>query len=261
MKRIYLFCLICTVLTGCGLVHSAQVHDQINAMNGLSKEQVLGCMGSPSSKSSEDTVDVWTYSNFGPVTTNVAVSGNQYSAHGSASTSQESCIVNLTMKDGIVVGANYRSQGKLLVPSLPCYNVLYACTAGRIGSVPSKPVAGMTKEALTSCTELYTDARLDPIRDVIAIDASPTLAQQNNSNYITNEQRPALDAYKELLGQCRNKIAAANPHLWKIMMQVQPAPYKELTLLYNKKITTGQFNTRKQETADKLQAAVADQTK
>jgi hypothetical protein len=257
MIRLILVAALSVMLTACGPVQSAQVQDQINAMTGLSKEKVLSCMGPPSSKSSEGATEVWTYNNAGSVTTNAYVSGNQYGTFGSANTTQEYCVVNLTMNDGIVVNANYRSQGKLLAPSLPCYNVLSVCTAGRIGS----SLTDKTKEAHKYCQELYADARLDPIRDVIAIDKIPTLTQQQNPDFITNEQRPALDAYKELHEQCRNKIAVANPHLWKLMTHVQPNPYKDLTLLYNKKITIGQFNTRKQEVQDKLKAVIADQTK
>jgi len=110
---------------------------------------------------------------------------------------------------------------------------------------------------LKLCKEIFSDKRLDPIRGLIAFDTTPTLSQQRNSDFITNEQRPALDALKESHEKCRSKIAVASPQLWKIMAQMQPAPYTNLTLLYNQKITIGQWNTRKQEALDKFQAALA----
>jgi hypothetical protein len=241
---------------------SAQVKDQINAMINLSAEQVLSCMGPPTTKAREGSTEVWTYSSFGGVTTSAALAGNQYGAFGSATTSQEFCIVNLTMRDGFVVYANYRSQGKLLAPSLPCYPVLSACTAGRLatsGTTTTQTVAEKSNEAAAFCRELCKDPRLDPIRAVIALFSAPTLSQQTNPDFIKDEQLQALEAYKEILGQCRSKIATANPQLFKIMMQVQPAPYENLKLLHEKKITIGQYNTRKKEGIDKLQAAIVRQ--
>lgn len=112
-------------------------------------------------------------------TTNAALTGNQFGAFGSATTSQDSCIVNLTMRDGVVAAANYRSQGRPLAPSLPCYPVLSACTAGRLGAPDrtKEAAADRSKDATAFCRELYKDPRLDTIRGLVAIDAPPTLAQ------------------------------------------------------------------------------------
>ncbi len=124
--------------------------------------------------------------------------------------------------------------------------------------VAAAALAEKMNEALKLCRELASDKRLDPIRGLIAFDTYPNLSQQRNSDFITNEQRPALDAMKEIGEKCRTKIAVANPQLWKIMEQIQPAPYAGLTLLYDKKITIGQYNTRMQEVLDKFRAALAE---
>jgi hypothetical protein len=110
------------------------------------------------------------------------------------------------------------------------------------------------------CRNLYKDKRLDAIRGVIAFE-TPTFSQQRDTNFIRNEQRPALDAFKELNEQCRYKIAGASPRLWKIMRQLQPEPYTNLGLLYDKKNTIGEYNSRKQEFLDKLHALVAEQVR
>ena len=128
-------------------------------------------------------------------------------------------------------------------------------------SAPSQSIADKSKEATASCNESYKDSRLDPIRDVIAISSVPTLSQQSNANFIENSQLSALDAYSELLDSCRNKLSAANPQLWKVMTQVQPLPHENLKLLYDKQITIGQFNTRKQETIDRVLAMRASEAK
>ncbi|HZS84346.1 MAG TPA: hypothetical protein VFA50_15835 [Stellaceae bacterium] len=118
-------------------------------------------------------------------------------------------------------------------------------------------VASNTKEATEFCKTLYNDPRLDPLRGVTTFDAAPSLSMQSNASYITEEQRPALDAFEGLFMQCRQKIAAANPILSRIMVQVDPSPTEELKSLYDGKITWGQYNTHRQELLDKLQAAVA----
>jgi hypothetical protein len=120
--------------------------------------------------------------------------------------------------------------------------------------------AERANEVLNFCRELYKDKRLDAIRGVIAFEA-PTFSQQRNTNFIRNEQRPALDAFKELNEQCRNKIAQASPRSWKIVQQLQPEPYADLGLLYDRKITIGEYNTRKQKFSEKLQAVVAEQVR
>lgn len=255
--------IVLSLLAACGPIQSTRVKDQINAMLGLSKEQVLSCMGPPGTRASEGATEVWSYSTFGGTTTSAALTGNQFGTFGSATTSQDSCIVNLTMRDGVVAAANYRSQGRPLAPSLPCYPVLFACTEGRLGVADGtrEAAADRSKDAGEFCRELYKDPRLDTIRGLVSLDLPPTLAQQSNAEFITIEQRPALSAYKELNEQCRNRIEVANPQLWKIITQLSPAPYENLKALYDRKITIGQFNVKKQELLNKLQAAIAGQMK
>lgn len=161
------FCALITVLAGsCGPIQSSQVQEQLDGMIGLSKEHVLCCMGPPTSTANVGMTEVWSYSSLGPITTSAIVGGNQSLAVGSASTSQEFCVVNLTMQNDQVVAANTRSQGKLLSPNLPCYAVLHACVPNPI---PVSAPAEGTKEAAAFCKELYQDPRLDPLRGVIAI--------------------------------------------------------------------------------------------
>ena len=227
---------IVLMLASCGPMQSSQVANQINGMVGLSKEHVLSCMGPPTSTASVGATEVWAYNSVGPITTSAVVSGNESLAVGSASTRQEFCVVNLTMQSDRVVAANYRSQGKLLAPSLPCYSVLHACVPN---PVPAAAQAESTKETLAFCKGLLQDPRLDPLRGVIALGQAPSLAMQNNPRYVTDDQRPALDVLKSLSEQCRNSLAIANPRLWQIVVQVNPAPFAHLKMLDDRTITSG----------------------
>jgi hypothetical protein len=247
--------LIAFFLASCGPIESGQVQDQINGMIGLSKEHVLSCMGPPTSTANAGATEVWSYNSLGPVNTSTFVTGNESLAVGSTSTSQEFCVVNLTMQNDRVVTANTRSQAKLLSPNLPCYPVLRACVPN---PVPASAQADRTKEAVASCKELYQDPRLDPVRGVIALEQPPTLEMQSNPQRVTDQQRPALDAFKSLNEQCRNNLATANPRLWQIVQKIQPNPYEQLKALYNRQITIGQYNTYRQEIIEKLRTAIAE---
>lgn len=257
MPRIVCGAVALVALAGCGPIMSSQVADQINGMVGLSKEHVLSCMGPPTSTSSAGATEVWTYNSLGPVNSSTVLSGNQSFVVGSTSTSQEFCAINLTMQSDRVVMANYRSQGKLLAPSLPCYSVLHACVPnpGTASAQAESTQGERSKEAFAYCKELFKDPRLDFIRGVIAIDQQPTLEMQSNSKYITEIQRPAVDFLKTLKEQCRNKVAENAPRLGQLVETIDPNIYQELRMLYQKQITIGDYNMYSQSVAEKFRAA------
>jgi hypothetical protein len=247
--------LIVVLCVSCGPIQSGQVQEQLDGMIGFAKERVLSCMGPPTSTANVGATEVWTYNSLGPITTSAVVTGSESVAVGTASTSQEYCIVNVTMQNDRVIAANTRSHGKLLAPSLPCYALLHACVPN---PVPVSAPAERTKEAAAFCKELYQDPRLNPLRGVIALDQPPTLEMQSNTQRITDKQRPALDVFKSLNEQCRNNMATANPRLWQIITQVQgPAPYEHLKQLYDGQITIGEYNAYRQELLDKMNSALA----
>jgi hypothetical protein len=246
--------LIIASLAGCGPIQSGQVQEQVNGMIGLSKERILSCMGPPTSTANAGPTEVWSYNSLGPINTSTAVSGNQSLVVGSTSTSQEYCVVNVTIQNDRVVAANTRSQGKLLSPNLPCYAVLHACVPN---PVPVSAQADRTKEVVAACKQLYQDPRLNPLRGIITLDEPPTLAMQSDPHCVTDEQRPALDVVRSVIEQCRNNIATANPRLWQILVQVSPAPNVTLKKLYDRQITIGQYNTYRQEIEDKFKSALA----
>ncbi len=126
-------------------------------------------------------------------------------------------------------------------------------------SIETATTGEKTKEAAASCQQLYQDPHLKPLRGIIALGEPPTLEMQSNPHYVTDEQRASLDIFKSLNEKCRNGIAAANPRLWQIIVQVQPAPYEKLKQLYDHQITIGQYNTYREEILEKLNNAIAVQ--
>jgi hypothetical protein len=77
-----------------------------NKMIGLTKEQILACMGPPASKSTEGATEVWSYP-----------SGNRI------------CTVNVTMMDGKVKRLNYVDPtGGQLSQNEQCFFAVANCT-------------------------------------------------------------------------------------------------------------------------------------
>ena len=247
--------LLAVLLTSCGPIQSAQVEDQINGMVGFSKEHVLSCMGPPSSTSEVAATEVWSYSTLGPIRSAAVVSGDQRFAVGTVSTSQDYCVVNLTIRDGAVVAASYRSHGRPLSPSLPCYYMLHACVPDPAAARAKSP-SNATREATAFCRGLYKDPRLNPLRDLVSLDEPPTLKMQSIDAMVTDDQRAALNVLQTVRDQCRTRIAAANPKLWKLMVQLEPSPNEKLKELYDRKITIGQYNSDRQLLLDKFQTAL-----
>lgn len=116
--------ILAIALCGCAVQRAVIANQAQDKMIGLSKEQVLACMGPPVTKAAEGATEVWSYnsgndhtsvSTFGNSTTNANVYGGRGYASGSATTnssgfgvaSRRYCTVNVTMVDGRVSRLNY----------------------------------------------------------------------------------------------------------------------------------------------------------
>ncbi|GAN76849.1 hypothetical protein Asru_0169_03 [Acidisphaera rubrifaciens HS-AP3] len=249
MRRVVMSLVI--MASACGPIQSAKVADQINGMVGLSKARVLSCLGPPTSEAQADSTEVWVYAIYGAVHASTFASGGNTFAVANTNVSQDSCVVNLTFRDGIVVTGNYRSHGPILAPSLTCYTALSACVPNPTSSSERRT---SLVEALTYCKSLYSDARLAPIRGVVAIAESPSLEMQSDPRHLDATQRPAVSALGPLRQQCRSKIDLLAPQLSAILSEINPDPQKDITDLYQDRITIGQYNTIIKQRLDKLKA-------
>src|SRR5829696_2756532 len=113
------------VLVSACSIQRAQVAGEAQArMVGLTKEQVLACMGPPARQAAEGTTEVWSYSSgndhtqvsaFGQSMTNASLYGSPGLSTGTASTfssgfgvaSRRHCTVNVVMTGGRVNRVNY----------------------------------------------------------------------------------------------------------------------------------------------------------
>ncbi len=84
-------------------------------MIGLSKEEVLACMGAPPQQAAVGETEVWSYPSGGDTDTFGSASGfaNQTSSatvFGWAHSHHRYCIVNVVMKGGVVAAVNYTGR-------------------------------------------------------------------------------------------------------------------------------------------------------
>lgn len=133
------------VVGACAIQRAQEASEAKDRMVGLTKEQVLACMGPPIGKAAEGATEVWTYnsgnnmttvSTFGSASTNASVSGNRNYATGQASTTSSGfgvatsryCVVNVTMSDGRVSRLNYVGPtGGLLTQGEQCAFAIQNC--------------------------------------------------------------------------------------------------------------------------------------
>jgi outer membrane protein assembly factor BamE (lipoprotein component of BamABCDE complex) len=118
---------VCCVvmLAGCAVQRAVVANDTQQKMVGLTKEQVLACMGPPINKATEGATEVWSYAS-GNGATDTAVSGGR--AWAVATTTQHYCTVNVTMTSGRVNRVNYVGPtGGLLTPGEQCAFAVQNC--------------------------------------------------------------------------------------------------------------------------------------
>jgi hypothetical protein len=112
-------------LAGCAIQRAQTAQDARVQMVGLSKEQVLACMGAPASKASEGATEVWGY-NSGNGMTVASASFDRYG--GTAVSSNRFCNINIVMAAGRVTAVNYTGPtGGLLTAGEQCAYAVEAC--------------------------------------------------------------------------------------------------------------------------------------
>ncbi|WKW49793.1 hypothetical protein [Rhodomicrobium lacus] len=141
MQKIFLSLLATAILSGCAAQRAVVAQDAQTRMIGLSKEQVLTCMGAPAAKNAEAETEVWTYNTGNGHTSvatfsNVAASatsvGNTVYGSGFGNSlgvaSTRYCIVNVVMTGGRVSRVNYSGPtGGLITSGEQCAFAVQNC--------------------------------------------------------------------------------------------------------------------------------------
>lgn len=131
--------------TGCSLQRAQVANEAQTKMVGLSKEQVLACMGTPQGRAAEGMTEVWSYGSgdgrttvgtFAGSTTNASVTGGANYSSGSATTTgsgfgvatQRNCTVHVVITDGRVSRVNYSGPtGGVLTKGEQCAYAVENC--------------------------------------------------------------------------------------------------------------------------------------
>jgi hypothetical protein len=139
----------CVLFAGCSVQRALVAQDAQAKLVGLTKEQVLACMGPPANRMAEGATEVWSYNSGDGRTTTVAsatsttdmnASGSRFgntvdmsgtatsSGFGTAVTKRRSCTVNVTIVDGRVNRVNYLGPtGGLLTAGEQCAYAVQNC--------------------------------------------------------------------------------------------------------------------------------------
>lgn len=147
--RVYLLCAGVFALTGCAIQRAVVAQGAQDKMVGMSRGQILACMGPPATKAAEGTTEVWSYGSGNDHTTTIGTGfaqtngsisgerqGSRFSATGQATTtslatvnsSRRFCTVNVVMTDGRVSRLNYAGPtGGILTGGEQCAFAVQNC--------------------------------------------------------------------------------------------------------------------------------------
>jgi hypothetical protein len=116
-------------LGGCAIQRAQIAQDARAQMVGLSKEQVLTCMGAPANKAAEGSTEVWGYASGN----GMMVASASYDRYGgTAVSSSRFCNINIVMVSGRVTAVNYTGPtGGLLTAGEQCAYAVDACVTPR----------------------------------------------------------------------------------------------------------------------------------
>jgi hypothetical protein len=120
---------LAVTLASCAIQRAEIAQDARAQMVGMSKEQVLACMGAPVSKAAEGATEVWGY-NSGDGTTVATASFDRFG--GTAVSSNRFCKINIVFGGGQVSAVNYTGPtGGLLTAGEQCAYAISPCVKPR----------------------------------------------------------------------------------------------------------------------------------
>lgn len=146
---VFLVGVVAFVLSGCAVQRAVVAQSAQDKMVGMSREQVLACMGPPGNRAAEGVTEVWSYGSGDGRTISVgsvhAQTDSSFSADryrnqisgtgtsittgvGSMTTSRRYCAINVAMTDGRVSRVNYSGPtGGLLTAGEQCAFAIQNC--------------------------------------------------------------------------------------------------------------------------------------
>ncbi len=127
--RVWGIVALAAALGGCAIQRAQIAQDARVQMVGLSKEQVLICMGPPANMAAEGQTEVWSYNSGNGAT---FASGSVSNRSFSGVSSRRFCQINVVMSGGAVSAVNYQGPtGGLITAGEQCAYAVDACVKPR----------------------------------------------------------------------------------------------------------------------------------
>lgn len=169
--RIAMLTLLSGATSACVFQRAQEASDAQSAMVGMSKEQVLACMGSPANTAVAGTTEVWTYNSGNGREDSVGVVNawggyGWASGFGSVTTTQRFCKVDVVMNMNRVSRINYTGPtGGLLTKGEQCGFAIDNCmqqattfAQSPIAAIAPAPIAAASASRSTEVSSLASAA-------------------------------------------------------------------------------------------------------
>jgi hypothetical protein len=116
------------LVSACGFERAQLAKDAPNLMMGVSKDQLLACMGQPTNKSTAGTAEVWSYNSTSGNVEPFETGGEQTFAPTARRPTPTVCTINITLVGGRVSKLSYAGpDGEPVAPSQHCAYALERC--------------------------------------------------------------------------------------------------------------------------------------
>lgn len=130
MKQIskFLLILIFAMISSCSIQRAEVATKAQSSMVGMSKRQILECMGAANNTQSQGNVEVWAYHSGGDYRGSVNLYSNDQGTTGTAIVNRRSCEINVVFENGTVSKVLYLGRtGGLLSKGEQCAFAVANC--------------------------------------------------------------------------------------------------------------------------------------
>lgn len=130
IKNIVILCsvILGLTLTGCAIQRAHVASNAKRTMIGMSKQQVLQCMGTATATQNAYNTEVWKYLSGGETVETMEVKTDDKASHATVNTTHLSCEINLVFTNGIVTKVLYSGNtGRLFSHNEQCSYAVSNC--------------------------------------------------------------------------------------------------------------------------------------
>ena len=136
MNRVFLVLSLLAALSGCSVQRAETAAIAKTQLVGMTKEQVLQCMGGPASTARAGNTEVWTYYSGGDAYTSGNATaytfGSTTTAYANARTRTRYCKIDLILNDDRISRVNYSGRtGGIITEGEQCAFAVQNCVSSK----------------------------------------------------------------------------------------------------------------------------------